>query len=98
MKRAEQKSIEWQIAHHPMAIGGDDFTDLVEYVNINPAYVAGYEQAEKDLALTWEDIAKIDSLILETNNEFAVDYQKEISRRQFYEAVLQKYLHLNNRV
>jgi len=48
----------------------------------------GYEQAEKDLALTWEDIAKIDSLILETNNEFAVDYQKEISRQHFYEEVL----------
>lgn len=47
-KRAEQKSIEWQIAHHPMAIGGDNFADLVEYFNINPAYIAGYEQAEKD--------------------------------------------------
>lgn len=48
----------------------------------------GYEQAEKDLALTWEDIAIIDSIILDTNNEIAVDYSKEISRQKFYEEVL----------
>lgn len=59
-------------------------------------FIEGYEQAEKDLALTWEDIAKIDSLILETNNEYAVDYQKEISRQHFYEEVLKKYLQIKN--
>ena len=45
----------------------------------------------KDLALTWEDIAKIDALILEANNEFAVDYSKEISREQFYTEVLNRF-------
>lgn len=47
--------------------------------------------AEKDLALTWEDIAEIDALILEANNEFAVDYSKEISREQFYIEVLNRF-------
>lgn len=54
-------------------------------------FIEGYETAEKDLALTWEDIAKIDALILEANNEFAVDYSKEISREQFYTEVLDKF-------
>lgn len=54
-------------------------------------YINGYEQAEKDLALIWEDIAKIDALILEANNEFAVDYSKEISREQFYTEVLNRF-------
>lgn len=40
---------------------------------------------------TWEDMAKIDALILDTNNEFAVDYSNKISRQQFYEEVLKRF-------
>lgn len=50
-----------------------------------------YEQAEKDLALTWEDMAKIDAIILDVNNEFAVDYSKEIDRQKIYEEVLKRF-------
>lgn len=47
---------------------------------------------EKDLfTLTWEDIAMIDAIILDVNNELAVDYSKEISRQQFYEEVLKRF-------
>ena len=49
------------------------------------------EQAEDDLALTWEDMAKIDAIILDVNNEFAVDYSKEINRQKFYEEVLKRF-------
>lgn len=83
------------------------------------AFIKGYEQAEKDLAmsyplpedaalfqkgveegrrlerddlaLTWEDMAKIDAIILDVNNEFAVDYTKEIDRQKFYEEVLKRF-------
>lgn len=51
----------------------------------------GYKQAEKDLALTAEDMAKIDAIILDVNNEFAVDYSKEISRQKFYDEVLKRF-------
>ena len=51
----------------------------------------GYEQREKELALTWEDMAKIDAIILDTNNEFAVDYSNKISRQRFYEEVLKRF-------
>lgn len=54
MTRAEQKSIEWQKAHNPMAIGGGNFADIVDMYNTNPAYIAGYEQAEKDLG--WHSV------------------------------------------
>ena len=49
------------------------------------------KQAEKDLTLTWEDMAKIDAIIMDVNNEFAIDVSKEISRQKFYEAVLKRF-------
>ena len=54
-------------------------------------FIEGYEQAEKDLALTWEDMAKIDAIIISTNNEFATDVSKKISRQTFYEEVLKRF-------
>ena len=56
----------------------------------------GYEQAEKDLALTWEDIAKIDQHIIDVNNEMAVDSSQEISRQKFYEEVLRRFNETRN--
>lgn len=41
--------------------------------------------------LTWQDMAKIDAIILDMNNEFAVDYSKEIDRQKFYEEVLKRF-------
>ena len=49
MSKAEEKSIEWQKANHPMVIGGDAIADIVDSFNVNPAFVAGYKEAEKDL-------------------------------------------------
>lgn len=46
---------------------------------------------KKDLALTTEDMANIDAIILNVNNEFAVDSSKEISRQKFYEEVLKRF-------
>lgn len=37
-----------------MAIGGGNFADIVDMYNTNPAYIAGYEQAEKDLG--WRSV------------------------------------------
>ena len=54
-----------------------------------PAYIAGYHQAEKDLALTWEDISIIRQITYDYNrqvrNEMSVpqneEYCKEILKR-----------------
>ena len=50
-----------------------------------------YKETEKSHALTLEDIAKIDAIITDTYNEFAVDCSKEISRQNFYEEVLKQF-------
>ena len=51
----------------------------------------GRRLEKDDHRLTWEDMAKIDAIILDVNNEFAVDYSKEIDRQKFYEEVLKRF-------
>ena len=87
-KRAEQKANE-AFPDIPLPHLGKDI--VAKGGHLRGAYIQGYEQAEKDLALTWEDMAKIDAIILDTNNEFAVDYSNKISRQQFYEEVLKRF-------
>lgn len=70
----------------------DEFFDCLADRNVRRImWREGYRQADKDLALTWEDMSKIDAIILDVNNEFAVDYSKEISRQKFYEEVLRRF-------
>ena len=69
----------------------DDQTVIWFMDKMKHSYIRAYEQAEKDLALTWEDMAKIDAIILDVNNEFAVDHSKEIDRQKFYEEVLKRF-------
>lgn len=57
MDKATQKSIEWQKANHPIAIGGDAFADTIDSFNVNPAFVAGYKEAEKDLG--WHSVKEM---------------------------------------
>lgn len=84
-KRAEQYARTLYTPWSEDGMSRKDNTEVIE------ACIKGYEQAEKDLALTAEDMAKIDAIILDVNNEFAVDYSKEISRQKFYEEVLNRY-------
>lgn len=62
------------------------------------AYRAGYEQAEKDLALTWEDIGTIAHLIYVVNQEFHTRYDQDetgefdFSRQDVYEEVLKRFM------
>lgn len=53
-----------------MAIGGDAFADMADSLNVNPAFVAGYKEAKKDLIplinrlceailFEWEDKAEL---------------------------------------
>ncbi len=73
-----------------------EYMDFQERDALSKGYYWGYKDAEKDLALTAEDMAKIDALILDVNNEFAVDYSKEISRQKFYEEILKRFNELKN--
>ena len=56
-------------------------------------FLEGYEQAEKDLALTWEDIPLIEELINEVHNE----YPCGLSAQCFGEEVLRRFNELKNK-
>jgi len=61
-KRAEEKAIEYQLkTYGPVVLGGDGILSDEEFnvFNINKDYKNGYEEAEKDLALTADDIRLI---------------------------------------
>ena len=59
------------------------------------AYLAGYEQAEQDLALSWEDMNKIDhiiqAVIKETPNYSYTDV------KDFFEEVLRRFNEYKNK-
>ena len=97
MDKATQKSIEWQKANHPIAIGGDAFTDMVDSFNVNPAFVAGYKEAEKALALTWIDIRNIVRIAEKLNDENKTIPRKYGFGQQFWEAVLGVFNESNNK-
>ena len=59
-KRAEEKALEaWSIyeyREHPQGLYHTCFVD---------GFKQGYEQAEEDLALTWQDLQAIDDIIVD---------------------------------
>lgn len=57
------------------------------------AAARGYEQAEKDLALTWEDAKKIDDLFMGVATLFAmVGRKKDILEQPYYEEVAKRFM------
>lgn len=104
-KKAEQKANErWPI--HPWTVLPkegehgeivnfdewlDDYRIWIQSFSANQGYVQGYEQAEKDLALTWEDIHKLviieDSLI----HELCIKDDTIPTTQSFYEEVLKRF-------
>lgn len=66
--------------------------DYYHYTGDNPsvAYKAGYEQAEKDLALTWEDIKTIEQIIA-TSDWYDFEISDKLWSQEFYEEVLKRF-------
>lgn len=55
-------------------------------------FIDGYRNAEKDLALTWEDVKKIEDLCMEVTTLFAsVGRNKVILEPSFYEEVARRF-------
>ena len=77
-KRAEDLSVKWQLAHHPMAIGGDMFADVVHNCNINPAFIAGYEAALNDLIEKEQIPANFAGIAWKINEEKARPYNLKL--------------------
>lgn len=53
-------------------------------------FILGYEQAEKDLALTWEDIRTIIQ-ILTKGDWYDFEISDKLWSKEFYEEVLRRY-------
>lgn len=92
-KRAEEKSIAYQLATHgPRVMGGDIILseDDRKFWNINYDFKNGYEEAEKDLALTWEDIKTIEQIIA-TSDWYDFEINGKLWSKEFYEEVLKRF-------
>ena len=54
------------------------------------AFIDGYEQAEEDNELTWEDIKNIDILLLNVNSDCDLD------EKEYYQEVLKRFKEKKN--
>ncbi len=97
MSKAEQRANE---KYPLMQEGDDDGLEALKYIGIEcdsvpefnsirysqqAYFIEGYQQAEKDLALTWEDIRKIDSLCCKV--EATCDFEE----KEHYQEVLKRF-------
>lgn len=68
-------------------------------------YVKGYEQAEKDLVLTWEDLRTINDLFNKVDSENIAAWDYEVIEQdlpfpygqKFYEEVLRRFRETKNK-
>lgn len=75
--------------YKPSGIISEEYPEKVKV-----AYLQGYEQAEKDLALTWEDIKTIVQ-ILADSDWYDFEINGKLWSQEFYEEVLKRYLEVN---
>lgn len=67
----------------------DEFFDCLEDRNLRRLmWREGYRQAEQDLALTWEDVNLIDSILIDMQDEGVERYG---GLRQYYEETLKRF-------
>ena len=91
MNKAEERAME-AYPHLEQATFDEMYPRLLFTRNTErSAFVKGYEQAEKDLALTWEDMRKI----IRIDEEMIDDpeaHPEWMEEQPFYEEVLKRYL------
>lgn len=86
-KRAEEEAIK----AYPVVIEEHTERDLNKPRRLS--YINGYEQAEKDLTLSWEDIEKIDDILIEIDRVPGVD----MTRTEFFKEVLRRFKEYKNK-
>ena len=95
-KKAEEAALKaFPVDMHPL-----NYRDLIEQfggkteidINTYPRrlFQQGYEQAEEDLALSWEDISDILTIDYLLNQEIMLD-EKVMSTQEFYTEVLRRF-------
>ena len=74
-------------------------------VNRKNGYIQGYMQAEKDLALTWEDLQTINGLFYQVDTENSAARDDDLIEQdlpfpygqKFYEEVLRRFREMKNK-
>ena len=85
-KRAEQKALEL----YPILFAErNGYNDGRKELRVACQY--GYEQAEKDLALTWDDIPKLIELTGKTFRYFSDNERPDVPLQELYEEVLRRF-------
>ena len=86
MSKAEERALET----YPQVPGTVDI-----YEAERDAYTFGYEQAEKDLAMTWEDVKRIveiaDKLCPYTSKDIAEFQENFQTEKAYYKRVLEEF-------
>ena len=62
-----------------------------EMANCRKYYIEGYEQAEKDLALTWEDMKKIDCIFRDVATEHTIGKFNPANYQEWYTEALKRF-------
>lgn len=83
-KKAEQRALE-AYPHYT----AENFDDVIK---ARKFFAKGYELAEKDLALTWEDIKKISRILdIMVDDDLKGEIPKEWGEEEYYEEVLRRF-------
>ena len=80
MDRAEQAWVDYEYREHPKGL-------------YHTCFVDGYRQAEKDLALTWEDVKQIAMISVELSRKRFDDFyvHQTISDEEHFSEVLRRF-------
>ena len=95
MSKAEERAFKEYPVFMTTLIPANDELPLIEQdcnKFTREAYIKGYHQAEKDLALTWEDIRKLDIILAEVDVE--IEFNKidiETETPEYYKEVLNRF-------
>lgn len=89
MTRAEEFACKYAGLNHPPT--RRDELEEREKCDIYGACFEAYTQAEKDLALTWEDIKKLDGIMDSMRTYTAWDAVNYPNDEDFYKEVLRRY-------
>ena len=77
--------------------GKDEPLEVDDNLIPRKACVQGYEQAEKDLALTWEDIRRIFEEVNIIEVEFFRENKRRLTDNELYKEVLRRFNEYKNK-
>ena len=90
MSKAQERALEAypKLSVASVCLDGTSPVDL--NTGARKRFIEGYKQAEKDLALTWEDIKAIEQIIA-TSDWYDFEINGKLWSQEFYEEVLKRF-------